>query len=267
MGRTPYLRQEGRLHVCTTCASPFVSFFLCYLGGSHMKPSIIAVVAAFAVLVGCATTDSTTSPVSALMNAQARSSHPSFATALAQVATAPRVAVSDDAESPALSPADARAAGYCKQTGGEVFVRQPEYDTNSSNPLVLAGRAPFCQYTAVTTYGSSRIHILLHTLYTRKPSLAALAYIIAPYPESCNGNPASCYCSQLGASDQFGGDTGAGGSWVNAKSPDVDLEACIFPDRSSIDSWGLAYHAYGIIRGIDLTTVMRYKYTGNRIHS
>ena len=40
--------------------------------------------------------------------------------------------------------------------------------------------------------------------------------------------------------------------------PDADLEACIFPDLSSIDSWGLTYHAYGTIRGIDLSTVLRY---------
>jgi len=41
------------------------------------------------------------------------------------------------------------------------------------------------------------------------------------------------------------------------------LEACIFTDMSSIDSWGLAYHANGIIRGIDLTKVLRYKYPGS----
>jgi hypothetical protein len=36
------------------------------------------------------------------------------------------------------------------------------------------------------------------------------------------------------------------------------LEACIFPDMSSIDSWGLAYYSNGDIRGIDLSTVLRY---------
>ena len=46
---------------------------------------------------------------------------------------------------------------------------------------------------------------------------------------------------------------------VNTNSEDQDLEACIFPDRSSIDSWGLTYHAAGIVRGIDLTTVMRHR--------
>jgi hypothetical protein len=32
---------------------------------------------------------------------------------------------------------------------------------------------------------------------------------------------------------------------------------------SSIDSWGLAYHANGIVRGINLKKVMRYKYPGH----
>ena len=36
------------------------------------------------------------------------------------------------------------------------------------------------------------------------------------------------------------------------------LETCIFPDMSSIDSWGLAYHSAGIIRGKDLAKVLRY---------
>jgi hypothetical protein len=36
------------------------------------------------------------------------------------------------------------------------------------------------------------------------------------------------------------------------------LEACIFPDMSTIDSWGLTYHSVGIVRGKDLTKVLRY---------
>jgi hypothetical protein len=34
---------------------------------------------------------------------------------------------------------------------------------------------------------------------------------------------------------------------------------CIFPDLSSIDSWGLTYHSEGTIRGADLTDLLRYK--------
>lgn len=158
----------------------------------------------------------------------------------------------------AMTPDETAAAAYCAKTGGTVYMRIPEYNTNGSNPLVLAGRQPFCQYTSPSD--GSRIHILLLTLYSKKPSLAALAYILKPPSGSCNGNPASCYCTLLGGSDQFGGNSGAGGSWVNLKSTDQDLEACIFPDMSSIDSWGLVYNANGVIRGTNLTTVMRYKY-------
>ena len=152
------------------------------------------------------------------------------------------------------------AGAYCKQTGGDVELRRPVYGSNSSDLLFLAGEKSFCQYTSKKD--GSRIHILLETLYTTKPSLAALAYILKPALGSCNGNPASCYCSLLGGSDQFGGTSGAGGGWYNKNAIDQTLEACIFPDMSSIDSWGLTYHAEGIIRGINLQKVMRYKYTG-----
>ncbi len=157
-----------------------------------------------------------------------------------------------------LDPADAGAAAYCRQTKGKVEVRHAVYGSNGPSLLFLAGVKSFCQYTSKSD--GSRIHILLSTLYTTKPTLAALAYYLKPPTGSCNGNPASCYCSLLGASDQFGGTYGAGGGWYRKKSIDQTLEACIFPDESSIDSWGLAYHANGIIRGIDLTKVMRYKY-------
>ncbi|HEY5425399.1 MAG TPA: hypothetical protein VIJ77_02520 [Candidatus Tumulicola sp.] len=161
-----------------------------------------------------------------------------------------------------VQPDETQAAAYCKQTGGVVEVRRAVYGSNGPSVLQLAGVRSFCQYTANTS-GQSRVHILLSTLYTTKPTLAALAYIFAPPTGSCQGNPASCYCSYLGGSDQFGGTTGAGGGWFKKNSIDQTLEACIFPDMSSIDSWGLAYHANGIIRGIDLTTVMRYHYPGS----
>lgn len=153
------------------------------------------------------------------------------------------------------------AAAYCRQTKGEVEIRHALYGTNGSSPLPLAGVKAFCQYTSKKD--GSRIHILLSTLYTTKPTLAALAYYLKPPTGSCQGNPASCYCSYLGGSDQFGGTTGAGGGWYKKNSVDQVLEACIFPDMSSIDSWGLAYNANGIIRGIDLRKVMRYKYPGS----
>ena len=149
------------------------------------------------------------------------------------------------------------AAAYCISVGGRVETRTAVYGTNGPNALQLAGERSFCEFTSKSD--KSRIHILLDTLYTKQPTLAALAYYAEVQPGSCQGNPASCYCTLLGGSDQFGGTTGAGGGWVNPNSVDQTLEACIFPDMSSIDSWGLTYHSQNIIRGTDLSKVLRYK--------
>ncbi len=146
-----------------------------------------------------------------------------------------------------------QATKYCTQVGGVVEVRTPWYGTNGSSPLRLAGERNFCQFTASD---GSRIHVEMGTLYTTNPSLAALAYYAMVQPGSCSGNPASCYCSYLGGAEI--GQSGAGGGWVKEKTIDHVLEACIFPDMSSIDSWGLFYHSAGIIRGIDLNGVLRY---------
>ena len=159
----------------------------------------------------------------------------------------------------AAQPNDGDAAAYCTSTGGKVIVRAPEYGTNGppSSWLRLTGTRNFCQYTSATD--GSRIHILLETLNATTPSLAALAYYAKVAPGAGGGgNPASYYCTQLGGSDSFGGITAAGGGWYGRGSEDAVLEACIFPDMSSIDSWGLFYDSASIVRGIDLTTVMKY---------
>lgn len=159
----------------------------------------------------------------------------------------------------AADPSDSAAAAYCEQNGGKVIDRIPIYGTNGppSSWLVLTGPRKFCQFTSPKD--GSRIHVLLKTLYATTPTLAALVYYAKIAPgQSGGGNPASYYCSQLGGSDLFGGVNAAGGGWVGKGSKDTVLEACIFPDMSSIDSWGLTYNAVGIIRGIDLTTVLRY---------
>jgi hypothetical protein len=158
-------------------------------------------------------------------------------------------------------PQDSAPAAYCSKTTGSPLKRYPVYGSNSSQFLRLAGSKTFCQYTSPSD--GSRIHVLLETLYTKEPSLAALAYYAQIPLGSCNGNPASCYCTLLGGSDVFGGaNDPAGGGWFYENSIDQTLEACIFPDMSSIDSWGLAYHSNGIIRGIDLSTVLRFKNPG-----
>jgi putative hemolysin len=153
-----------------------------------------------------------------------------------------------------------RAEIYCVNRGGEVVVRAPYFNTNDEeqNWFRLSGSRQFCKFTSKK---NGRIHVLLSTLYTDKPTLAALAYYAEIPPSgTCNGNPASCYCSQLGGSDLFGGVNANGGGWVMKSDPDDPvLEACIFPDMSSIDSWGLAYRSAGIIRGKDLEKLLRYK--------
>jgi len=150
------------------------------------------------------------------------------------------------------------AEEYCVRVGGVVQTRIPEYGTNGGNPLILDGKKQFCQFTSKKD--GSQISLLLSTLTDTGPSLAALAYYAQEELGSgCTGNPASCYCSQLGGSDLFGGVSAAGGGWVLDTDPDDVLEACIFPDMSSIDSWGLAYHSAGIVRGRNLAHVLRYQ--------
>jgi putative hemolysin len=148
-------------------------------------------------------------------------------------------------------------SAYCVKKGGVVQERIPEYNTNGGTPLILAGKRDFCQFTSAKD--GSQINVLLSTLATPQPTLAALAYYAEVQPGSCNGNPASCYCSLLGGTDLFGGINAAGGGWVLSTDSSDVLEACIFPDLSSIDSWGLTYHSQGIIRGKNLAKVLRYK--------
>ena len=149
---------------------------------------------------------------------------------------------------------------YCQQNNGVVVNRIPYFGTNDANPLKLSGSRKFCQFTS---RDGSRIHILLSTLYTQDPTLAALAYYAKPAFDGtgCFGNPGSCYCSQLGGTDLFGGKNLAGGGWVTNDPNNIDqsLETCIFPDMSSIDSWGLTYNSAGIIRGRNLKKILRYK--------
>ena len=151
---------------------------------------------------------------------------------------------------------NAGQAAYCVKKGGVVQTRIPEYGTNGATPLVLAHKAQFCQFTKEKD--GSQINVLLSTLTTKQPTLAALAYYAQVPLGSCSGNPGSCYCTLIGGTDLFGGINAAGGGWVLDSDPNDVLEACIFPDLSSIDSWGLAYHSNDIIRGKNLAKVLRY---------
>lgn len=151
-----------------------------------------------------------------------------------------------------------KAEARCTAKGGVVQERQPYYGTNGGSPLQLAGKQYFCQFTKAKD--GSQISLLLSTMWTKMPTLAALAYYSQEaYNGNCTGSPGSCYCTQLGGTDLFGGVTGAGGGWVLNTNPNDILDTCIFPDMSSIDSYGLFYHSAGIIRGKNLARVLRYK--------
>jgi len=148
---------------------------------------------------------------------------------------------------------------YCAAKGGTVQTRIPAYGTNNQNPLLLAGPRRWCQF--LSSDGSTQINVLLTTLITTQPSLAALAYYaeVQYNDPTCQGSPGSCYCSQIGGTDLFGGINAAGGGWVlNTDNTDV-LDACIFPDLSSIDTYGLFYHSVNIIRGRNLDGRLRFK--------
>jgi putative hemolysin len=166
------------------------------------------------------------------------------------------------AATPTVPPAAGQAgpaATYCAEQGGAVLTRYPAYDAYGSNPLRLAGTRQFCEFTA---QDGSRISVALDTLYAEQPTLAVMAYLAKPplKPGGTPGaNPSSLYCTQLGGTDQFGGVNAAGGGWVAEGKADDILAECVFPDLSSIDSWGLTYHSNGTIRGADLTAKFRYR--------
>ncbi|MGA2415773.1 MAG: hypothetical protein ABSF59_15080 [Candidatus Sulfotelmatobacter sp.] len=168
-------------------------------------------------------------------------------------------AIAQTTKAKTAAPAAAPPEAYCTSTGGQLESRIPVYNTNGpiGSWLPLEGSREFCQYTSASD--GSRIHVLIETLFTTKPSLAALAYYAEiPYGGGGGGSPASYYCTQLGGTDLFGGVNAAGGGWVELHTTDEVLDACIFPDMSTIDSWGLFYHSAGIIRGIDLSKVLKY---------
>lgn len=158
------------------------------------------------------------------------------------------------------SPDALAAATYCKSKGGVVQTLIPWSTTKQGTSFQLAGSAGFCRFTAKD---KSFIYVRLTTIYSTKPTLAALAYYAkTPLNKTCSeylANPAVCYCNQqLGGSDFYL----RGGSWVvsgQKPNPNNTFPVCVFSDLSIIDSWGLAYHSHGIIRGANLANIFRYK--------
>jgi putative hemolysin len=152
------------------------------------------------------------------------------------------------------------ASKYCRKTGGVVQVRNAWYSTNTGAQVRLNGTATFCHYRAKD---KSTIDIDVKTLYSTTPTLAALAYYaeikVSKMCRKYLADPAVCYCrQQLIGADFFT----TGGSWVTAgQRPNGNNRTpfCVFSDFSVIDSWGLTYHSAGIVRGMDLSKVLRYK--------
>jgi putative hemolysin len=184
------------------------------------------------------------------------------AAAAAAVGVASLIAVgAADASTSAISK-PTPAAKYCTAQGGLVQYRMPAYGTNNQTPLSLANAVGFCRFSNKTT--KSQVYVDLNTIASKKPTLAALAYLEKPAATATGGtpsaNPAAVYCAQLGGSDSFGGINAAGGGYVlKTDKLNPTLEACVFPDMSSIDSWALAYHSTGAVRGKDLTKVFKYQ--------
>jgi len=230
-----------------------------------MKVSRSALVTAIAVpavlLAGCGSNDTSAATTSAATAPAIASAAPPSGSGSASGSAGPSVPATS---SGAGSSADREQ--YCEQSGGQVQVRGPFWNTNGdpSQWLALGGSATMCRFQA-DDQAKSRIYVDLTTLSSTDPTLAGLAYLSkVPMPPSTGGaNPATGYCSnQLHASSSFGGGA-AGGGWVAESDPDdVVVSLCVFPDGSFVDEWGLAYHSAGDVRGADLTTVMRYQPSG-----
>ena len=158
------------------------------------------------------------------------------------------------AQAGTVAKAPLNAAAYCVKKGGVVQTRIPEYGTNDGNPLVLSGHREFCQFTSAKD--GSQINVLLDTLHTQQPSLAALAYY-AQDTRSCNGNPASCYCTLLGGAICLGASMRRAvvGSWKATRTTCGGLH---LPGHVVDRFLGLAYHSAGIVRGKNLARVLRY---------
>jgi hypothetical protein len=57
----------------------------------------------------------------------------------------------------------------------------------------------------------------------------------------------------------MGGQLAPDGGWVSGADRTDVVQMCVFPDLSIIDSWGLAYHTMGTVRGANLEPLFRWK--------
>ncbi len=153
-------------------------------------------------------------------------------------------------------------AAWCTSHDGTVVERYPARMASSDAPVALGATVQFCEFTGGTGAdpADSRISVALTTLASTEPSMAATAYLTKPAMSEGGGsaNPASVYCADLGGAE-LGGELAPDGGWVNSEDKTDVAEMCVFPDLSIIDSWGLAYHTMGTIRGANLESVFRWQ--------
>lgn len=176
------------------------------------------------------------------------------------------------ATAPTAIGADATdAEQYCESQGGHVVELKPYLFADTKDRVELAGAMNVCQF--ISQQGDNPVQTIvdLNTLYSEKPTLAGLAYLAA-VPSSSSGpagsNPATSYCpDDLAGTEAFG--TAATGAWVGDLDPGMEagdsqtlgntVNLCVFADRSAIDDFALFYASAGTVRGVDLSTVMRYQ--------
>jgi putative hemolysin len=169
----------------------------------------------------------------------------------------------------------ADAEAYCGEQGGNVVALTPYLFPGSDQQVELAGPFHVCQFISEEDGNPVQIVVDLLTLYSEQPTLAGIAYL-SKVPSSNSGaagaNPAPSYCEDdLGGTEAFG--TSGTGAWQGALDPGMEagdseplgdtINMCVFADRSAIDEFGLFYASQGIVRGKDLSTVMRYQPDGD----
>jgi hypothetical protein len=159
----------------------------------------------------------------------------------------------------------AAAKQYCTDKGGMLVDRVATWNTNADPAqwVPFGGQMTLCEFESGEGDSATRISVDLLTLYSEKPTLAAVAYLskVPPaMPSTPSANPASYNCTYgLGGSGTFGNGA-AGGGWVDQSQPVfVVMDLCMFEDGSAIDEWGITYYAEGAVRGADLAPIFRYQ--------
>lgn len=163
--------------------------------------------------------------------------------------------------SPTATATADEGAARCASAGGTVTAMQPTYNTNNARDTWVEIGDPIDVCMFRNAEDSTMIYTDLATITSKKPTLAALAYLSkTPLPESKGGsNPAFGLCRQLGGAIAYGGGLAGGGLVPVKDAADDDVyNPCTFADGSMIDDWGIAYYSNGTVRGTDLTKLFQF---------